>query len=150
MSSRLQIYTYSENCRTSKTEFLAIFFSKIFHTLAVWKDAEYAYGLLKLLCHGFKRVDTWEGWYMPIWLSIHSKLRIFSLMRMSYIEIFCSFFHFLCSSVSDNKSKCYEQKWCVLYFTCIKLVAWHTGMCVCDGMHQMEKIGVLAFFCCCC
>lgn len=67
-------------------------------------------------------MDTWEGWYMLIWLSIHFKLRIFSLMRMSYIE-----------------SKCYEQKWCVLYFTCIKLVAWHTGMCVCDGMHQMEQ-----------
>ena len=44
----------------------------------------------------------------------------FSLIQMSYMVVFCSFFNFLHHNVSDNK--CHKQKWCVLFFTCIKLV----------------------------
>ena len=37
------------------------------------------------------------------------------------IWCFCSFFHFLCSDVLENK--CHKQKWCALFFIRIKLVA---------------------------
>ena len=33
---------------------------------------------------------------------------------------FWSFYHFFCSNVPANK--CHKQKWCMLFFTCIKLV----------------------------
>ena len=102
---------------TSKMEFLTnfFFFCKTIH-LDVWQDSEYASGLLKLL---------WCGYMGRL---IFAKLIIaftpnweFFFIWMSYLEVFCYFFHFLCSNVSD--SKCHKQKWCVLFFTCIKLVA---------------------------
>ena len=42
------------------------------------------------------------------------------------MKVSCSFFHFLHSNVSDNK--CHKQKWCMLFFTCIKL-AIHVLVC---------------------
>ena len=48
------------------------------------------------------------------------------------------FLIFLYSSVPDNKY--HKQKWCILFFTCIKLVV-HVLVCVCNGTHQMEKTG---------
>ena len=75
--------------------------------------------------------------------NIYSKLGIFSLLwshtwkyniqadkRLTKVkekwstirfDIFLSFFHFLHSYVPDNK--CHKQKWHVIFFTCIKLVA---------------------------
>ena len=57
----------------------------------------------------------------------------FSLVQMSYMVVFCSFFHFLRYNVSDNK--CHKQKCCVLFFTCIKLV-----VCVLACAHAIGHI----------
>ena len=43
------------------------------------------------------------------------------------------FFPFLCSNVPDNK--CHKPKWCVLFFTLIKLVA-----CVLACVHAIAHI----------
>ena len=56
-------------------------------------------------------------------------------------SMFLTFLHFLDSNVPDNK--CHKQKWCMLFFTCIKLVhsvqqvsppspqkQWHVCWCV--------------------
>ena len=44
----------------------------------VWQGFEYASGLFKLFCHGFKR-DTREGWYMPNWLEYWLQTKKFRL-----------------------------------------------------------------------
>ena len=48
------------------------------------------------------------------------------------IWCFCSLFHFFHSNVPDNK--CHRQKWHVLFFTCIKLVACVLA-CACAITH---------------
>ena len=54
---------------------------------------------------------------------------------------FCSFFRFLRSNVSNNKF--HKQKWCVLFFARIKLVARVLASARAIATHQMEKTGVL-------
>ena len=107
--------------------------------LDIWHGSEYISGSLKLFCRGCQRVLR-IVWYMPNWLySIHSKLWIFPKFRRhtwkyniqakkrltkvkeKLIWCFLSFFHFLHCNVPDNK--CYKEKWGVLFFTRIKLVA---------------------------
>ena len=52
---------------------------------------------------------------------------------------------FLCSNVPDYKR--HKQTWCMLFFTCIKLVVHVLAcVCVCDCMHQMEKTECSAIF----
>ena len=46
----------------------------------------------------------------------------YSMMTNYSIWYFWSSFHFLHSNVPGNK--CHKKKWCVLFFTHIKLVAW--------------------------
>ena len=73
-------------------------------------------------------LNTGEGWYMTNWLYYSFQTENFFLIWMSYMKVSCSFFHFLHSNVSDNK--CHKQKWCMLFFTCIKL-AIHVLVCAC-------------------
>ena len=53
--------------------------------------------------------------------------------------MFCSFFHFLRSNVSENKF--HKHKLCVLQFTRIKLVARVLAR-ACVRTHQMEKTAI--------
>ena len=98
-------------------------------------------------------------WYMLIWLKYSLQTYNFPLILKSYMErqnssyqmvekdlreminysnwCFWCFFHFLHFNVIDNK--CHNQKWCMLFFTCIKTSATCAGMCKCFCMNQLEK-----------
>ena len=101
--------------------------------LDIWQGSDYASGLLKLFCCGSKR-DTPENWYMTN-IYIRFKLSIFPYSEVAYVSktfklkkrqstmefgVFCALFYFVHSTLSDNK--CDEQKWYVLFLTCIKIV----------------------------
>ena len=65
---------------------------------------------------------TWmyntETWKLT---KVYRKIKGQRKMTNYYLWFFCFFFHFLCFNVPDNK--CHKQKWCLLFFTRIKLVA---------------------------
>ena len=126
-------------CLTQKLMAFTHLFSKKHSILDASQGSEYASGLLKLFFPASKRnarkVDICHTDYI-----IHFKLRIFpysetihgsttfKLMKCSQrlkkndqlLNLMFLFFHFLCSNVPDKK--CHKQKWCVLFFTRIKLV----------------------------
>ena len=56
--------------------------------------------------------------------------------KLFHLMFFLSFFHFLNWNVPDNK--CYKQKWSMLFFTQIKLMA-HVLACACALAHINEK-----------
>ena len=115
----------------------------------VWQGFEYASGLLRLFWCNSKR-DTPEHliyaklimvFILNIAFSLYSKVQHSSIWKfkkdyrktINYsIWCFWSFYYFLSSNVPANK--CHKQKWCMLFFTRIKLVA---SVLVCA--HQMEK-----------
>ena len=96
--------------------------------LYIWPSSQYASGSLKLFCCGFKR-DTREGWSMPNWLNflivmsymynIQANERLTRVKEKRDIFIL-SFIFFI--PMYQTKSF-HKQKWYVLLFTCIKLVA---------------------------
>ena len=67
----------------------------------------------------------------------------YSIHYNNLIWCFWTLFHFRHSNVAENK--CRKQNWCMLFFTCIKLV-----VCICDCTHQMEArlktMEILEFF----
>ena len=103
--------------------------------LDVWQGFEYASGFLKLFYPDPKR-DTQECLlYIKLIIVFTPNLEFFPNSEvMQYMEIqhsiWClwSLFHFFHSNVPDNKF--HRQKWGMLFFTCIKLVA-RVLVCAC-------------------
>ena len=109
--------------------------------LDVWQGSEYASGLLKLFCPG-SRKDTQEcllyikliivftphleffPYYevIPYMEAQQANKSITKIKKMINYSIWCfwSLFHFFHSNVTDNT--CHRQRWCVLFFTRIKIV----------------------------
>ena len=120
--------------------------------LDVWQGSEYASRLLKLFCPGSKRdtqkcllyikliiVFTPNLEFFPYseviqyMVNIQANKSITKIKENYSIWCFWSLLNLFHSNVPANK--CHRQKWCVLFFTRIKLVA-----CVLACVHAITRI----------
>ena len=154
-------------CFTKKvSSFQALIIFAKYLIFGVWQGSEYASGLLKSFCNSSTRdtqvrliyaklniVFTPNKEFSPLCEAIHesttSKLTKGKQKKEKWtilqFDIFLSFIFFI--SISTHK-ECPEQKWCVLIFTCIKLVASVLMWVHAIAQVKWASLGVVAIYIC--